>query len=176
MAITYQIDPVHSSAHVSVRHMMISNVRGTFGNISGTVIYDPVNLAASSVIAVIDATTINTGDEQRDAHLKSADFLDVANYPSITFKSKSVAKAGDDLKIVGDLTIRGITKEVTLTAEPLAPETKDPWGGIRTGTSASTKINRTDFGLTWNSVLETGGIMVGEEVKITLDIQLTRAA
>lgn len=175
MATTYQIDPAHSSAQFSVRHMMITNVRGTFSGVTGTVVYDPANLAASSIDATIDATTFNTNDEKRDGHVKSADFLDVATYPTMTFKSKSIAGDGD-LKITGDLTIHGTTKEVVLTAEPLAPEGKDPWGGTRTGTSASTKISRGDFGLTWNAALETGGVMVSDEVKITLDIQLTKAA
>ncbi|MCU1259706.1 MAG: YceI family protein [Bryobacterales bacterium] len=154
--------------------MMITNVRGTFSGITGTVIYDAANLGASSVEAEIDASTINTGDEKRDAHLKSPDFLDVEKYPKITFKSKSIAKAGDDVKVTGDLTIHGVTREVVITAEPLAPETKDPWGGIRTGTTATTKIKRSDFGLTWNSALETGGFVLGDELKLTLDIQLVK--
>jgi polyisoprenoid-binding protein YceI len=174
MATTYKIDPAHSSAHFSIRHMMITNVRGTFSGITGTVIYDATNLGASSVEAEIDASTINTGDEKRDAHLKSPDFLDVEKYPKITFKSKSIAKAGDDVKVVGDLTIHGVTREAGITAEPLAPETKDPWGGIRTGTTATTKIKRSDFGLTWNSALETGGFVLGDELKLTLDIQLVK--
>jgi polyisoprenoid-binding protein YceI len=174
MATTYQIDPAHSSAHFSVRHMMITNVRGTFSGVTGTVVYDPANLGASSIDATIDATTINTQDEKRDGHLKSPDFLDTAKYPTITFKSKSIAQAGGDVKITGDLTIHGTTKEAVLTAEPLAPEAKDPWGGTRTGTSATTKISREEFGLVWNAALETGGVMVGDDVKLTLDIQLTK--
>jgi polyisoprenoid-binding protein YceI len=176
MATTYQIDPAHSSAHFAVRHMMVTNVRGSFSNVTGTVVYDSANLAASSLDATIDATTINTNDEKRDGHLKSAEFLDVAQFPTITFKSKSIANDGGDLKITGDLTVHGTTKEVVLTADPLAPEGKDPWGGTRTGTSATTKISREDFGLTWNAALETGGVMVSDELKITLDIQLTKAA
>ncbi len=173
---TYKIDPAHSSAHFSVRHMMITNVRGSFSGVSGTVVYDPENLSASSIDASIDATTFNTGDPNRDGHVKSPDFLDVAQYPVITFKSKSIAADGDEVKITGDLTIHGVTKEVVLNAEPLAPEGKDPWGGFRTGTSATTKVNRTHFGLTWNAALETGGIVLGEDVKVTLELELTKAA
>lgn len=173
---TYKIDPAHSSAQFSVRHLMVSNVRGTFSGVTGSVVYDPDNLSASSIDATIDATTFNTGDPQRDAHVKSPDFLDTAQFPTITFKSTSVAPDGEDVKVMGDLTLHGVTKPVELSVEPLAPEGKDPWGGMRTGTSATTKINRKDFGLTWNSALETGGVMIGEDVKITLDIQLTKTA
>lgn len=173
---TYKIDPAHSSAQFAVRHLMITNVRGAFSGVTGTVVYDPANIAASSIDATIDTTTFNTGDEKRDGHVKSAEFLDAAQYPTITFKSKSVAQDGDDLKVTGDLTIHGVTKEAVLTVEPLAPEAKDPWGGTRSGTSATTKISRKDFDLTWNAALETGGVMIGDDVKITLDIQLTKAA
>lgn len=174
MATTYKIDPAHSSAHFSIRHMMITNVRGTFTGITGTVIYDATNLGASSVEAEIDASTINTGDEKRDAHVKSSEFLDVEKYTKITFKSKSITKAGDDAKIMGDLTIHGVTRGVVIAAEPLAPETKDPWGGIRTGTTATTKIKRSDFDLNWNSALETGGFVLGDELKLTLEVQLVK--
>ena len=173
---TYKIDPAHSSAQFSVRHMMISNVRGAFSNVQGTLEYDPDNHSASGVVAVIDATTINTLDAQRDAHLKSADFLDVAQYPTITFRSTSVERiAPEEWKIKGDLTIHGATKEAVLKVEGPSAEAKDPFGNTRIGLSASTKIKRSDFGLTWNAALETGGVLVGDEVKIELEISAIRA-
>jgi len=177
MKTTYQIDPAHSSAQFSVRHMMITNVRGGFKSVKGTVVYDPDNVGSSSVEAVIDVNTIATLDEQRDTHLKSADFLDAEKYPTITFKSKKVEADGDgEAKVTGDLTIHGVTKEVVLKVEGPSAEGKDPWGNMRSGASASTKIKRSDFGLTWNAALETGGIMVGDDLKIELDIQMIKAA
>lgn len=174
-ATTYTIDSAHSSAHFSVRHMMVTNVRGSFKGPSGTVVFDPENPAHSRIESVIDATTINTNDPQRDGHLKSADFLDVEKYPTITFRSKKVEKIDDETyKVAGDLTIHGITKEVVLDVEGPAPEAKDPWGNIKSGASATTKIKRGDFGLTWNAALETGGWVVGDEIKITLDLELVR--
>jgi polyisoprenoid-binding protein YceI len=177
MKTTYEIDPAHSSAQFSVRHMMITNVRGGFSSIKGTVVYDSDNPGASTVEAVIDASTIATLDAQRDAHLKSADFLDVEKYPTITFKSKKVASTGPgEATLTGDLTIHGATQEVALKVEGPTGEGKDPWGNIRIGASAATKIKRSDFGLTWNAALETGGIMVGDELKIELDVQMIKAA
>jgi polyisoprenoid-binding protein YceI len=173
---TYKIDPAHSTAQFVVRHMMITNVRGGFNKIQGTVVYDSENPAASSVDATIDATSINTREPDRDTHLKSADFLDVEKYPTITFKSKSVTKKGDgewDLK--GDLTIHGVTKELVLKVEGPTPESKDPWGNVRIGASSTTKIKRSDFGLTWNAALESGGILVGDEVKIEVEVSLIKA-
>ncbi len=176
MNATYTIDAAHSNAHFTVRHMMITNVHGGFRNVSGTIVADG-NPSQSTVDAVIDASSINTGDEQRDAHLKSADFLDVAHYPSITFKSKKIEPAGDgELKVTGDLTIHGVTREVVLKAEGPTPEQKDPYGNTRIGLSASTKIKRSDFGLTWNAVLETGGIAVGDELKVEIDISAIKKA
>jgi polyisoprenoid-binding protein YceI len=177
MKTTYEIDPAHSSAQFSVRHMMITNVRGGFSSIKGTVVYDSDNPGASTVEATIDASTIATLDAQRDAHLKSADFLDVEKYPTITFKSKKVVLNGkDEATVTGDLTIHGVTQEVTLKVEGPTGEGKDPWGNIRIGASAATKIKRSEFGLTWNAALETGGIMVGDELKIELDVQMIKAA
>jgi polyisoprenoid-binding protein YceI len=177
MKTTYEIDPAHSSAQFTVRHMMITNVRGGFSSVKGTIDYDSENPGASAITAVIDASTIKTLDEQRDGHLKSADFLDVEQYPTITFKSTKIEKTGDDeFKVTGDLTIHGVTKEVVLHAEAPSAEGKDPWGNIRMGSSAATKIKRSDFGLTWNAALETGGIMVGDELKINLEIQAIKAA
>jgi len=172
---TYQIDTAHSSAQFKVRHMMIANVKGEFDKVSGTVVFDPANPSASSVEASIDVATISTRDEQRDAHLKSPDFLDVEKFPTITFKSKEVAASGDDsFEVVGDLTIHGVTKEVNLNVEELTGEAKDPWGNLRRGAAAKTRINRKDFGMTFNMVLDTGGFMVGEEVDLTIDVEMIR--
>jgi polyisoprenoid-binding protein YceI len=177
MKATYEIDPAHSSAQFSVRHMMITNVRGGFKSVKGTVVYDADNPGASTVEATIDVHSIATLDEQRDGHLKSADFLDAENYPTITFKSKKVeANGAGEAKVTGDLTIHGVTKEVVLAVDGPSAEGKDPWGNTRIGASASTKIKRSEFGLTWNAVLETGGIMVGDDLKIELDVQMIKAA
>ena len=171
----YEIDPAHTRAHFKVRHLMVSNVRGEFSRMSGAVTFDPADLGSAKLTAIIDATTVNTSEPQRDEHLKSADFLDVANFPTITFVSKSFAKTGaDTLKVPGDLTIHGVTKEVILNVEGPTDEVKDPWGNTKAGATATTKINRKDFGLTWNQALETGGLLVGEDITITLDVELTR--
>lgn len=176
MKTTYTIDPAHSSAQFSVRHMMISNVRGGFGGVKGTVVYDPENPSESSIEVEIDAATINTLEAQRDAHLKSADFLDVERYPVITFKSNKVEPAGsDEWKVTGGLTIHGVAREVVLHVEGPSDESKDPWGNIRMGVSARTKIKRSDFGLTWNAALETGGFLVGDDLKIELEVSLIKA-
>ena len=155
---------------------MISNVKGEFTRISGQVLYDPDKPESLSAEATLDVSTINTREPDRDKHLKSADFFDVANFSAITFKSKRTEKGPDGLKVTGDLTIRGTTREVTLEVDGPTPATKDPWGFTRVGASATTKINRKDFGLTWNQALETGGVLVGEEVKITLDVELVAQA
>ena len=177
MKTTYTIDPAHSSAQFTVRHMMISNVRGGFSSIKGTVEHDSGDLSNSSIDVVIDADTIRTLDDQRDAHLKSADFLHVEKHPTITFKSTKVTPDGDgELSVTGDLTIHGVTKPVVLKIEGPTSEGKDPWGNIRMGASGTTKIKRSDFGLTWNAALETGGILVGDDLKIELEIQMIKAA
>jgi len=174
---TYQIDNAHSSAQFKVRHMMIANVKGEFDKVSGTVTFDPANPGASSVDASIDTATISTRDEQRDGHLKSADFLDVEKYPAITFKSKKVTATGDDsFNVLGDLTIHGTTKEVTLNVEELTGEAKDPWGNMRRGATAKTRINRKDFGMGFNVALEAGGFLVGEDVDLTIDVEMIRQA
>jgi len=175
--VTYQIDSAHSAAHFSVRHMMISNVRGDFTKVSGTLLLDADNPANSAVEALIDAASINTREAQRDAHLKSADFFDVEKYPEMAFRSKSVEAAGDgELRVKGDLTIHGVTREVTLNVEGPTPEAKDPWGNQRIGATATTKINRKDFGLVWNVALEAGGVLVGEDIKISIDLEAIRQA
>src|SRR5579875_652599 len=172
----YKIDPAHSGAQFTVRHMMISNVRGGFSNVQGTVEYDPQNQAATRIDAVIDVNTINTLDAQRDAHLKSPDFLDAEQYPVITFKSKKFESAGEGaVKVTGDLTIHGVTKEVVLNVEGPTPEAKDPFGNVRIGASATTKIKRSEFGLIWNAAIETGGVLVGDDLKIELEISAIRA-
>jgi len=170
---TYQIDPRHSSADFGVTHLMISTVRGEFHGVTGTVVLDDANVANSSVNVTIDATTVDTREPDRDKHLKSDAFFDVAKYPTINFKSSKVEKTSDgNLKITGDLTIRGVTKTVILTATYPKPAIRDPWGLQRTGVSANTKINRQDFGVSWNQNLDSGGVVVGDEVNITLDVEM----
>ncbi|HLY61252.1 MAG TPA: YceI family protein [Terriglobia bacterium] len=176
MTTTYKIDPAHSTAHFVVKHMMITNVHGAFSNVQGSVVRDPANPEQSKVDVVIDAKTIQTQEPDRDKHLRSADFLDVDKYPTITFKSTSVKSAGEgELSISGDLTIHGVTKPVVLKVEGPTAESKDPWGNLRMGASGTTKIKRSDFGLTWNAALETGGILVGDDVKIELEVSLIKA-
>ncbi len=174
---TWKLDPVHSIAEFKVKHMMISNVKGQFTGVSGALNLDESDIGNSRVEAAIEAPSINTRDAQRDAHLKSADFFDVEKFPTLNFRSTQVKRTGDDeLAVTGDLTIHGVTREVVFKVEGPTPPAKDPWGNIRIGLSAVTKINRKDYGLTWNAALETGGILVGEEVTITLDVQFVKAA
>lgn len=174
---TWNIDPVHSTAQFKVKHLMISNVKGEFTSLTGVLDLNEGDVTKSYVEASIDATTINTREAQRDAHLKSADFFDVEKFPTLTFKSTGVSKTGDgELSVKGELTIHGVTQSVVFDVEGPSAPTKDPWGNTRIGLSATTKINRKDFGLTWNAALETGGILVGEEVTITLDVELVKKA
>jgi polyisoprenoid-binding protein YceI len=172
----YQIDSAHSAAHFSVRHMMISNVRGEFSKLSGTLTYDPANPAASTLDASIEVSSVNTRDAQRDAHLRSPDFFDAERYPLLTFHGKEIAASGGELTLKGDLTMHGVTREIVLSVEGPTPEHKDPWGNLRIGATATAKLNRKDFGLNWNAALETGGVLVGEDIKITLDIEAIRQA
>lgn len=174
-ASTWTIDSHHSSAQFSVRHMMISNVRGEFSNLNGTVEFDGKDPNSIKVDATIDTTTINTREAQRDAHLKSADFFDVAKFPTMTFKSKRVSdvRAGG-FKLVGDLTIHGVTKEVVLDVTGPSAEIKDQRGAVHIGASATTTINRKEFGLLWNRVIDGGGVVVGDEVSVTIDFELVR--
>lgn len=173
---TWTIDPAHSVVELAVKHLMFSTVKGQFPQVSGTISLNEADVSASSVTADIDAASIHTGDEARDTHLRSADFLDVEQHPTITFRSTAVVPQGRDaFIIVGDLTLRGVTREVSLRAEMLGQGT-DPWGGQRAGFAASTVINRKDFGLTWNQALETGGMLVSDQVKISLEIQATQQA
>jgi len=170
----YQIDPAHSSAQFKIRHLMIANVKGEFTKISGTVQFDPSDPSASLVEATIEVASVSTREPQRDTHLRSADFFDVEKYPAIAFRSTDIVPAGgSDFEVVGDLTIRGVTKQVALSAE-LSPEIKDPFGLLRRGAEAKTKISRKDFGVTYNAVLEAGGFAIGDDVEITIDVEMTR--
>lgn len=168
----FNIDSAHSGAQFAVRHMMVSKVRGSFSKITGKVSYDPKNLAATSIDATIDVTTVNTQDAKRDAHLKSPDFFNVEQFPSMTFKSKKVtAASGGQVQVVGDLTLHGVTKEVALAVTP-SDAVKTPQG-VRMGATATTKINRQDFGVTWSRKMDGGGVVVSDEVDITIDIEMT---
>jgi polyisoprenoid-binding protein YceI len=174
-AAEFAVDTAHSSANFSVRHMMVSNARGDFAGVTGKIVWDG-DPKTASVEATIDASTVDTGVDKRDEHLRSADFFDVAKYPTLTFKSRKVESAGTGrLKITGDLTMRGVTKEVVLDVEGPTAEFKNPWGKIVIGASASTTVKRTDFGLTWNKALETGGVVVGDDVKIAIELELIKA-
>jgi polyisoprenoid-binding protein YceI len=174
---TWNIDATHSAAHFAVRHMMVSTVRGDMGKITGTVNFDGKNLSAAAVDATVDATGIDTREPKRDAHLKSPDFFDVTTYPTITFKSKKVTPNADgSFKVLGDLTLRGVTKEVTLDVEALRPAIKDQGGNTRSGTTATVKINRQDYGVKWSRNLDGGGVVVGDDVTITIDVELVMPA
>lgn len=173
---TWKIDPVHSHAQFKVKHMMISNVKGEFTGLIGTLTLDSDDVRNSKVEASIDARTLNTRDAQRDGHLKSPDFFDVEKFQTLSFQSSKVTQKDDgDLAVAGDLTIHGVTRPVVFSLGDLSPATKDPWGNTRLGLEATAKINRKDFGLTWNAALETGGVLVGDEVTITLDIEFVQA-
>lgn len=174
-AATWTIDPGHSAATFTVRHMIVANVKGEFAGPVGTATFDPKDLSALRVEATIDARTINTRNPDRDKDLRSELFFDVAKYPKITFKSRSVTvDAPGRLKVLGDLTIKGITKQVTLDVEGPTQEIKDIWGSRRIGATATTTINRRDFNIVYNRMLEGGGAVVGDQISITLDIELTR--
>lgn len=175
MAATWQIDPSHANIEFKVKHLMVAYVKGVFAKVEGTIEADEADLSKAKVSVTIDTASINTNNAKRDEHLRSPDFFDVANFPAMTFVSKRiVAGAGTVSQVIGDLTIRGVTREVTLEVAELTPAIKDPWGNQRRGATASTMINRKDFGLTWNKVLEAGGVAVGDEVKISLDLELIK--
>jgi polyisoprenoid-binding protein YceI len=173
-ASTWTADPAHSNVGFKVKHMMVSNVHGSFGKFDVTVNYDEKDVTKSSVNVTIDPASINTGVEKRDNHLRSADFFDVAKFPQLTFVSKRVEKEGENLRIVGDLTMHGVTKEVALKVTELNPPITDPMGGVRMGASASARINRTDYGLLWNKAIEAGGVVVGERVDILIEVELMK--
>lgn len=171
---TWQIDPAHSQVEFAVKHMMFSKVRGSFQELSGALEIDPGDPSGSAVSVEIDAASIDTGEEDRDQHLRSEDFLHAEEHPTLSFRSRrvegEVREAGDDVRVVGDLTIRGTTREVVLDATYLG-EGQDPWGNTRRGFSAETSVDRRDYGLTWNQALETGGVLVGHEVGIEIQVQ-----
>ena len=173
---TWTIDQAHSAAHFAVRHMMVSTVRGDLGKITGTVSFDAKQPSAGSVEATIDVSGIDTREPGRDKHLKSADFFDAEKFPTMTFKSKRIEPAaGGGYKVTGDLTMKGVTKEVVLDVEPLRPAIKDQRGATRTGTAATTTLNRQDFGISWSRSLDGGGLVVSDEVAVTIDVELISA-
>jgi len=176
-ATAYTIDPAHSGAGFKIRHLMIAYVRGGFSGVTGDVIFDPANPANTRINASINATTLNTLDERRDAHVKSAEFLDTEQYPTITFVSRKVTPNGNNRwRIVGDLTLHGVTREVSLEAESAGAEAKDQRGNLRTGAEATAVIKRSDYGVKFNAPLETGGVVLGDDVHIYLDIELIKKA
>jgi len=170
----WDIDPTHSGVHFAVKHLMVSTVRGEFGKVAGSIDLDPEDITRSRIHAVIDAASINTRKAQRDVHLRSPDFLDVERHPTIEFRSTRLTRTGEGFEAAGDLTIRGITRPVTLRVETSETELIDPFGNLKRGASASARISRKEFGLEWNVALETGGFLVGDEVKIEIDIELVR--
>ena len=173
---TWKLDSAHSGVTFTVKHMMFAKVHGSFQKLTGELRFDAATPHSATVEASIEAGSIATQEAQRDAHLKGADFFDVEKYPLITFKSKRVSCKGDKLQVVGDLTLHGVTREGTLETEVAASELKDPYGQIRIAASATTRINRRDFGLTWNAALEAGGVLVGEEVQIAIDAAFIKQA
>jgi len=174
-ASTWEIDPAHTSAQFAVRHLMVSTVRGTMGKVTGVANINEQDITKSSVEATVDVTGLNTGEPKRDEHLKGPDFFEVAKYPKITFKSKKVERVSDTkYTVTGDLTIKGTTKEVVLAVEGSPKPINDPFGNVKVGGIAKTKINRQDFGIVWGKALDTGGVVVGDDVEITIDIELTQ--
>ncbi len=172
---TWQIDPDHSSFQFKVRHLMVSNVKGDFTKVRGMVTIDEQNIANLKVDITIDAASVNTGHAKRDEHLRSADFFDVTKYPTIVFVSKKIERTGaNTLKVTGDLIIRGVTKEIAVDVEGPTAEVKDPGGNFRRGAAATAKINRQDFGIMWNRVLDTGGVLVGDEVNLYVEVELVK--
>jgi polyisoprenoid-binding protein YceI len=177
IAVSYSIDPTHTTAAFAVRHLMVSTTRGEFTKISGTVRIDDADLTRSSIDVEIDAASVDSRDATRDEHLRSADFLDVASHPAITFKSTRIAQGADGkLLATGDLTIRGVTRPLTLTVESISPPSRAPWGTTVRGASATGKLSRKEFGLVWNKLLETGGVAVGDEVHLTIEVELVEQA
>jgi polyisoprenoid-binding protein YceI len=174
---TWQIDPQHTAAGFAVKHLMISTVRGQFKGVTGAVNWDDQDISKSTVDIAIDATTVDTSEPKRDADLKSDKFFDVAKYPTITFKAKKIEQvSAGKLKITGDLTIHGVTKEAVLDVEGPTPPVKDPWGNTRVAANATTKINRQDFGVKWNANMDGGGVVVGDDVAITIDLEMIKKA
>lgn len=177
MASNWNVDPDHSAAHFKVRHMMIADVRGSFPQVQGTVLIDEKDITRSSVQVSMPVAGITTGVAKRDDHLKSADFFDAAKHPTMTFTSKQVTKAkGGKLKVLGDLTLHGVTRPVELLVTGPSADGKDPWGNIRRGAQATTKLNRKDFGIVYNAPLDNGGVLIGDEVEIVIDLEMIRQA
>lgn len=175
LASTWSIDPDHTTIGFNVKHLMVSTVNGNFLKHTGNVTINDKDITKSKVEISIDTASINTNVAKRDEHLRSADFFDVAKYPTMTFVSKKVVKAGKGkLRVTGDLTLHGVTREVVLAVEGPTRESKDPWGNIHRGATASTRINRQDFGLIWNKTLETGGVLIGDDIVIALDIEMVK--
>jgi polyisoprenoid-binding protein YceI len=173
---TWNVDPVHSAAEFKVKHMMISNVKGHFTGLKGTLTLDETDVTKSRIEGTIEVSTVTTREPQRDTHLRSADFFDVEKFPTMSFKSTLITRESEEeLAVTGDLTIHGVTREVEFTVEGPTPPGKDPWGNTRLGASATTKISRKDFGLTYNATLETGGILIGDEVTITVEVEFVKA-
>ena len=172
---TWALDAAHSNVEFAVKHLMIAKVKGRFSQVSGNLTADPANPADFKLEVEIDAASIDTRQEQRDAHLRSGDFFDAETYPTITFSGKKIEGDGDEFRLTGDLTIKGMTREITLDVTNEGRAT-DPWGGSRIGFSARGKIDRRDFGLTWNQALEAGGVLVGDEIKISVDAEFTAVA
>jgi polyisoprenoid-binding protein YceI len=176
LAADYDIDSAHSAAQFSVRHLMVSNVRGSFKKVTGKVVFDEANPSSTVVQASIDVSTVDTGEAARDTHLKSPDFFDLAKFPTMTFVSKSASKTSQGIDLSGDLTLHGVTKSVVLHVSDITKEIKDPRGMLRVGATATTVINRQDFGMVWNHNLDGGGVVVGNDVTITIDIEVARKA
>jgi len=176
LAATWNIDSDHSSTGFKVRHLMVSNVKGTFGKVQGIVNVDDQDISRSNVSATIETVSVDTGVVKRDTHLRGPDFLDVEKYPTMTFVSTKVVKHGmNGLRVTGNLTLHGVTRPVVLDVEGPSQMSKDPWGNFRRGASATTTISRKDFGLTWNKALETGGVVVGDEITISLEVEMVKA-
>jgi len=171
---TWSNDPAHSEVDFSIKHLGISNVHGRFGKVAATILLNDADITRSTVTATIDVATVDTGEPARDNHLKTDAFFDVAKFPTATFASTSVVKGGSGLTVTGNLTLHGVTREVALDVEGPTPEVKDPWGNIKIGASATTNLDRRDFGLVFNVALDAGGVMVGDEVAIELELELAR--
>ncbi|NDQ58499.1 MAG: polyisoprenoid-binding protein [Acidipila sp.] len=172
---SYDVDPAHSAAQFSVRHLGISTVRGQFSKVTGKIQVDEKDATKSQIDVTIDVNTLDTREPNRDKDVKSENFLDAAKYPAMTFKSKNISAVTDGkLKMTGDLTIHGVTREVTFDVDGPSPAIKDPWGNLRRGAQATAKINRKDFGVSWNKVMDNGGMVVGDELTITIDLEMTR--
>jgi polyisoprenoid-binding protein YceI len=171
---TWKIDPAHTQVEFAVKHMMITTVKGRFSDVTGEIVLDETNFRNSKVTIEVNVASIDTRETQRDTHLRSADFFDVEKYPKLTFRSTNIEQTLEEFKLTGDLTIHGVTRPVTLDVTHEG-RGKDPWGGERIGFAATGKIKRSDFGLTWNAALETGGFLVGDDVKIALDVEAVKA-